>query len=299
MWVGKSERFWVFRLQVNHRGVETVPLCRPGFSLSFVLRQVPEWPQPHNGHLVWRLGAQHWDRYWDAQVLFWAHAVLSGDLQSQDICPWVHVCVCSYNPAVSLSLCPMSSALLLPDSQPVSLAEGICWAEPAINLQGPVYNENENSLFKNCCIFKRATLECYREHVPGQLTCPWRRPGAGPTSAPPLCLTWKLLSQKLAEAAGEFCHLLGLTVFFLLDVKSPGNCAFLPQASCLSSLVVSSRRLSSVRISVSCAEAELISRLCLFKDPSIDAFSYWACCLGTCLDLSEVKCLISFAVFQF
>lgn len=58
-------------------------------------------------------------------------------------------CVCLFiYPAVSLSLCPMSSALLLPDAQPVSLAEGIFWAEPAINLQDPVYNENENSLFK-------------------------------------------------------------------------------------------------------------------------------------------------------
>lgn len=50
---------------------------------------------------------------------------------------------------VCLLLCPVNSALLLPDSQLVSLAEGICWAGPAINVQGPVYNENENSLFKS------------------------------------------------------------------------------------------------------------------------------------------------------
>lgn len=48
-----------------------------------------------------------------------------------------------------LSLCPVNSALLLPDSLLVSLAVGICWAGPAINMQGPEYNENESSLFKS------------------------------------------------------------------------------------------------------------------------------------------------------
>lgn len=145
----------------------------------------------------------------------------------------------------------------------------------AINLQGPMYNENDNSLLKHCFVFEESRNRASQGTQP-LLSCTWSghclysRPAAGSTSFSFLC-SWPgncLQGSERRELESYVSPFSAYFVFFLTDVQNPAqNCFLLPCVSCLSYLIFSGRRLNLVCVSASCTEAEICS-VPLFKDPS-------------------------------
>lgn len=123
-------------------------------------------------------------------------------------CMCMHLC---FHPHAALFCCYSVLWILLSFHQtlgPIFLAGNICWAGPAINLQGPVYNENETSLFK---IVSYLNKQC-----PACLVCPLGVTGCPRQEAESSWRWLEHLAQKQSLFVLHICLRALVDAFFYL-----------------------------------------------------------------------------------